>query len=129
MVIDSSAILAVLRNEEESYYFQDVIFSSSECLISAGNALEVSIVTEAQQGIGARQTAELLLHKIGITVIPFDVEQLQAAQQAFSKYGKGRHPAALNFGDCMAYGLAKVRMLPLLFKGNDFSQTDIAAAV
>ncbi|MEX2543475.1 MAG: type II toxin-antitoxin system VapC family toxin [Trueperaceae bacterium] len=128
MVIDTSAILAVLENEAEASTFKLEIASAAVRLMSAGTYLETAMVVESRKGADGIGELRLLLGSAGIRLVPFDAEQAMTAQQAFSRYGKGRHRAALNFGDCFSYALAKSTGEPLLFKGNDFSETDIPLA-
>lgn len=105
------------------------VLTSHSRSISAATLLEASMVFEGR--VGHRGAAELdqLIASLGIAVIPFTQSQAALAREAFRRFGKGRHPARLNFGDCIAYALAKERGEPLLFKGDDFSQTDIEAAI
>lgn len=97
--------------------------------MSAATALECSLVLESRYGPVGAIKLDALLSEQGVEVVAFDEEQLALARAAFRRFGRGRHPAALNFGDCFAYALAKARTLPLLFKGDDFAQTDIASAI
>lgn len=125
MVIDTSAILAILFNEPDAEYFEAAIAADLTRLISTASVLETSIVVEARLGEAGGREFDLLLQKAQITLVPFTAQQAEAARQAYRIYGKGRHIAGLNYGDCFAYALAKITNEPLLFKGNDFSQTDI----
>ncbi|MCK6443120.1 type II toxin-antitoxin system VapC family toxin [Elstera cyanobacteriorum] len=125
MVIDTSAIIAILLGEPEAPELARAIEDGSPRLLSAANLLETSMVIEARKGDAAGRELDLLLYRAGIDVVPVDQEQAEIARVAWRRYGKGRHPANLNFGDCFAYALAKTTGLPLLFKGDDFSQTDI----
>ncbi len=129
MVIDTSAIVAILSDEPERRAFNQAIESASSCVISAASFVEASIVLENSRGYDGLRDFDLFLASAGIEIIPVDVEQARVARGAFRRYGKGRHPAALNYGDCFSYALAKTTGLPLLFKGQDFSKTDIAAAI
>jgi ribonuclease VapC len=125
MILDTSAVLAVLLDEPEADVFAEIISKDPKRLISAGTALELMIVTEAKKGeIGGREL-DLFLHRAKIDIVPFDSEQAEIARTAWRQYGKSNHPAGLNFGDCFSYALAKMSGEPLLFKGKDFSQTDI----
>lgn len=129
MVIDSSAIIAILLNEENAARFAQAIEASPQRLLSAANLLEASIVIESRKGeIGGREL-DLLLYRATIEIVAVDHDQAEIARTAWRRFGKGRHPAALNYGDCFAYALAKSRGLPLLFDGNDFAQTDIAGVL
>jgi ribonuclease VapC len=123
MVIDTSAIVAILFGEPEAEIFAEAIERDAVRLISAASVLAAAIVVESELGdAGAR---ELLLYKAGITVAPFSPDHLAAARHAFRVFGKGRHAAALNFGDCFSYALSKSTGEPLLFKSEDFPQTDV----
>lgn len=125
MVIDSSAVIAILGDEPERYDFNRLIEADSCRLISTASVLETSIVLENRYGEAAGRELDFFLLKASINIRPFDAEQLAIARRAYRQYGKGRHPASLNYGDCFSYALSKQTGEPLLFKGNDFSQTDI----
>ncbi|SRR6266404_8957607 len=128
MVIDTSAIIAVLLDEANAVGIAQAIESGSPRLLSAANLLEASIVIESRKGeVGGREL-DLLLYRAAIEVVAVDQDQVEIARLAWRRFGKGRHPAGLNYGDCFACALAKARRLPLLFQGDDFSQTDIEAA-
>jgi len=127
MILDTSAILAILFEEPEAQLFATLISQDSKRLLSAATALEIMIVIEARKGETGGREFDLLLHRAKIDLVPFDSEQAELARAAWRQYGKNRHPAGLNFGDCFAYALAKISGEPLLFKGNDFNQTDIKA--
>lgn len=126
MVLDTSAILAILLQETEAGVLAELISKDTKRLLSAGTALELMIVIEARKGEAGGRELDLLLHRAKIDVVPFDSEQAEIARSAWRHYGKSNHPAGLNFGDCFAYALAKISGEPLLFKGNDFNQTDVA---
>ncbi|RIK37360.1 MAG: hypothetical protein DCC55_24585 [Chloroflexi bacterium] len=128
MVIDSSAILALLSNEPEAVRFAEVIAAADRRLMSAASLLETAIVIEARHGPAGSQKLDELIATAQILIEPVTIEQITVARLAYRTYGKGRHPAGLNFGDCFAYALAKLMDEPLLYKGNDFSQTDIQVA-
>ena len=130
MVIDSSALLAILLDEPEAADFLRAIHGSPERRISAANFLETGIVLRRGKVGRPQRLIEELIVALRISIVPVTEQQARAALKAFNIYGKGqRHPAGLNFGDCFAYALAKVCAEPLLFKGNDFTQTDIESAV
>ena len=129
MVIDTSALIAILFGEPEALSFTRAIADESRKLISAFNALETGIVVEARKGESGGRELDLLLHRAQIEIVAINADQAELARAAWRKYGKGNHPAGLNVGDCCAYSLAKYSGEPLLFKGNDFSQTDIRAAI
>jgi ribonuclease VapC len=128
MVIDTSALVAILADEPERAAFNRKIAEAPVRIAPTGSYLESAIVIDARYGEEGLRDLQLLLSTAAIELIPFDAEQALLAKQAYSTYGKGRHSASLNFGDCFAYALAKVTGEPLLFKGNDFSETDLAAA-
>ncbi|MGV2827320.1 type II toxin-antitoxin system VapC family toxin [Myxosarcina sp. GI1(2024)] len=125
MVIDSSALITILCDEPERYDFNRKIEADFCRLVSTASVLETSIVLENRYGEEAYRELDFFLLKATIESRPFDTEQLEIARRAYRQYGKGRHPASLNYGDCFSYALAKQTGEPLLFKGNDFSQTDI----
>ena len=127
MVIDTSVIVAILLGEPEAEAFAAAIDADQSRLLSAANALEIYLViARAQREEGVREL-DLFLMRAQIELVPFDNEQYRFAREAFRRFGKGRHPAALNFGDCFAYALSVASGEPLLFKGNDFSRTDVRA--
>lgn len=129
IVIDTSAMIAMLRFESEAEAFLRAVANADVCAISAVSVLESAMVLAGVKGGSAEwPPLDELLAEADMDVVPFDATQATLAREAFLRFGKGRHPAALNFGDCAAYALAKLRKAPLLFKGNDFSKTDIAAA-
>jgi ribonuclease VapC len=125
MVLDTSSILAILLGEPEANKFAELISSDQKRLLSAGTALELMIVIEARKSEAGGRELDLFLHRAKIDIVPFDSEQAEIARQAWRIYGKSNHPAGLNFGDCFAYALSKISGEPLLFKGNDFNQTDL----
>lgn len=127
MVIDTSALLAILQDEPERRAFNEAIESAETRSISAATFVETSIVIESRYGAEGLRDLDLLLAKARIDLVPVDSEQAQAARQAYTRFGKGRHPAGLNFGDCFSYALARILGEPLLYKGSDFSHTGIAA--
>ena len=129
MVIDTSALIAILFGEPEALFFTRAVADESRKLISAFNALETGIVVEARKGEPGGRELDLLLHRAQIEIVAMNADQAELARTAWRKYGKGNHPAGLNIGDCCAYALAKYSGEPLLFKGNDFSQTDIRPAI
>ena len=129
MVIDTSALIAILFGEPEALSFTRAVADETRKLISAFNALETGIVVEARKGEAGGRELDLLLHRAQIQIVAMTADQAELARTAWRKYGKGNHPAGLNIGDCCAYALAKFSGEPLLFKGNDFSQTDIRAAI
>jgi|SRR5215472_12749651 ribonuclease VapC len=126
MVVDTSALLAIFLAEPERKRFLDLITEAETRCISAANVLETGIVLEARRGEAAGREFDLFLHHARLEVVPADSEQIEVARVAWRKYGKGRHHAGLNFGDCFAYALAKVMGEPILFKGDDFAHTDLS---
>jgi ribonuclease VapC len=127
MVLDTSAILAILLNEPEIDPFSIAIESDPVRLLSAASLVESSMVIEARHGEVGRRELDLLLQTIGVEIVAVDTHQAEIARHAFRTFGKGRHAAGLNFGDCFSYALSQVAGEPLLFKGDDFSKTDIRA--
>jgi len=126
MVIDTSAILAWLKNEPGRTGIVTALQANPVCRISAVTLLEAHIVVRSREHPGMVGKLHRFLGEIGVIVMPFDERQVMLADAAFARYGKGQgHPAQLNFGDCAAYALAKSLGEPLLFVGNDFAQTDI----
>ena len=128
MVIDTSAIVAIAFNEPEAEAFEAKIVDAPRRYMSAASVLELAMVIEARLGEAGSAELDLWLHKAGVEIVPVDTDQVAIARRAWRNYGKGRHPAGLNYGDCFSYALAKTREEPLLFKGDDFSRTDIEAA-
>lgn len=128
MIVDSSALLAVLNRELDAERYETAILEATRCRISVANLLETSIVVESRGGAEAGHELDEFLELAEIEPTPVTAEHLAAARQAWRQFGKGRHPAALNFGDCFAYALAQVSGEPLLYKGDDFARTDVAAA-
>jgi ribonuclease VapC len=129
MILDTSAVIAVLFGEPEADSYTRLIHGADRCLISSGTFLELSIVIERQTGPEVARQCDMFFRRAGIVVEPFTVEQAHIARQAFHDFGKGRHPAGLNFGDCFAYALTKTSGEPLLFKGENFKRTDIASVL
>ncbi|HUY15773.1 MAG TPA: type II toxin-antitoxin system VapC family toxin [Terriglobia bacterium] len=125
MVIDTSALLAVFLGEPERRQFLESITQAETRCISAASVLETGIVLEARRGEAAGREFDLFLNQAKVDIVAVDAEQVEIARVAWRKYGKGRHPAALNFGDCFAYALAKMLDEPLLAKGSDFTRTGI----
>ena len=125
MVIDTSALLAIFLAEPERQRFLKLLTDTETRLMSAASVLETGIVLEAKRGEAAGREFDLFVVRTNLEVVAVDVEQVEIARSAWRKYGKGRHPAGLNFGDCFAYALAKFSGEPLLAKGTDFAQTDI----
>jgi ribonuclease VapC len=129
MVIDTSALLAVLFAERDAKTYADAIAGADERFISAANLLETAIVIDNQAGAAAGRQLDAFVERAELTVVPVAVEHVRIARQAYLDFGKGNHPAGLNFGDCFAYALARATGEPLLFKGDDFSKTDIPSCL
>ena len=125
VVIDTSAVLAILLGEAEAEQFAEAIAADHKRLISAFSALETGIVIEARKGPAGAREWDVLLHQAAIDIIPFTSDQYTLAREAWRRYGKGKHAAALNIGDCCSYALSRFSDEPLLFKGNDFNKTDL----
>ncbi len=125
MVIDTSALLAILQNEPERRAFNEAIEAADTRAVSVATFVEASIVIEARYGAEGVRDLDLFIERAGIELIEVSVAEGRAARRAYSRYGKGHHAADLNFGDCFAYALATERGEPLLFKGTDFSKTDV----
>jgi ribonuclease VapC len=127
IVIDSSALVAIALNEIEAKQFKTII-SENDCLIGYPTILEIQMVLSKTTGKIGLETLKLFLIKLKITPIVFDETAYKWAACAFETYGKGRHIASLNYGDCMAYAIAKIFNAPLLFQGQDFIHTDVKQA-
>ncbi len=129
IVIDSSALVAILRDEPERRFLIDTIVDHGEPCISAATYVEASMVMELRLGDRGGREIDKVIEDVGVAIVPFDQAQAKVAREAFHRFGKGRHRAALNLGDCFAYALAKTLSAPLLFKGDDFTLTDVGRAL
>ena len=129
MIIDTSAVLAILFAEDGAKRYADAMASAEVCLISAANYLEAGIVVDNQIGAAAGRQLDSLISRAEIQVEAVTREHADIARQAYLDFGKGNHPARLNFGDCFAYALSKTTGQPLLFKGADFAKTDVEIAL
>lgn len=129
MVIDTSAILAILQQEPEAPEFARAIAADQDRLISAVSVIEAGMLVEARKEHAGAIELDHLMLRMQASVVGFDAEQAKIARLAFRRFGKGRHPAGLNFGDCAVYALSKTRGERLLFKGNDFRKTDVEVAL
>ncbi len=129
MIVDTSALIAILFDESDAHEYARAIAEAEAPRLSAASFVETAIVVEAQTKNGARGQFDALIRRAGIVIEPVTEEQAHLARQAYTDFGKGRHPAGLNFGDCFAYALAKLTAEPLLFKGDDFRKTDITPAL
>jgi ribonuclease VapC len=125
MVIDTSALVAMLSNEPEAERFETAVEADHVRLMSTASYLETAIVIETRLGEPGGRELDLWLHRAAVDLVGVDSDQADAARVAYRMYGKGRHRAGLNYGDCFSYALAKVSGQPLLFKGDDFALTDI----
>jgi ribonuclease VapC len=129
VILDTSALAAIFFGDPDAALYIQLIHDADHCLMSAANFLELSIVIEGQIGPNAGRQCDVFFRRANIIIEPFTVEQAHVARQAFLDFGKGRHAAGLNFGDCFAYALAKITGEALLFKGEDFKKTDIPFAL
>jgi ribonuclease VapC len=125
MVIDSSAVLAIFLGEPERKQLLDAILEAARRQISAATVLEIGIVLESKRGESAGREFDLFVVRANLEVVAVDAEQIEIARSAWRSFGKGRHPAGLNFGDCFTYALARSSGEPVLAKGGDFALTDI----
>lgn len=129
IAIDTSALAAVVFGEVDAPQFAAAMLANAgDCVLSAATLVEAGIVVDAKQGQGATQDLRLLIRQIGAEIVPVDEQTAWVAIAAWQRFGKGRHQAGLNLGDCFAYALAKVSGAPLLYKGEDFTQTDVGRA-
>lgn len=128
MVADTSALLEILLNEPDAAAYRAAIEAADLRLVSAGTVLELGLVVEARFGEAGGRELDLLLSRAEFEIVPVDAEQVELGRAAYRRFGKGRHPASLNFGDCFSYALAISSGEPLLFKGSDFTKTDVPAA-
>lgn len=128
MILDTSALLAALFDEPDADYFERAIANAATCRMSVANHLEAAMVIESRMGDEGGRQLDNFVETAEVELMPVTPEQARAARLAWRRYGKGNHPAGLNFGDCFAYALAEVSQEPLLFKGDDFSLTDIEPA-
>jgi ribonuclease VapC len=126
MVIDTSALVAMLGDEPEAERFEAAVAADHVRLMSTASYLESAIVIESRFGEPGGRELDLWIHRAAVDLVAVHPEQAEAARVAYRKYGKGRHRAGLNYGDCFSYALARISGQPLLFKGDDFPHTDIA---
>lgn len=130
MIVDSSALIAILKREPDHTIFEEVLDQAEDACISAATYLELSIVIDSRKDAVMSLEIDELIDRFSITIEPVTEEQARIARQAHRDFGKGSgHAAGLNFGDCFSYALAKVKREPILFKGDDFEHTDLRAAV
>jgi ribonuclease VapC len=128
MIIDTSAIVAILFNEDDAEVYARAITRAGSCRLSAATFVETAVVVEAQTKNNGSRQLDAFIRRAGIAIEPVTEEQAHIARQAFIDFGKGRHSAGLNYGDCFSYALSKATREPLLFKGKDFAKTDLTAA-
>lgn len=128
MIVDTSAVVGILGKEPGWERHNSTIAAARRPRMSVVNALEVTMVTESRGGAAAGAEFDRYVERMGIELEPVTREQLASARYAWRRFGKGNHPAALNFGDCFAYALSDTTREPLLFKGDDFAQTDVRTA-
>jgi ribonuclease VapC len=129
MVIDTSALVAMLNDEPEAERIETAVEADPVRLMSAASYVETAIVIDTRFGEPGGRELDLWLHRAAVDLVSVDSDQADAARVAYRMYGKGRHRAGLNYGDCFSYALAKVSGQPLLFKGDDFARTDIRAVL
>ncbi|HEY1087208.1 MAG TPA: type II toxin-antitoxin system VapC family toxin, partial [Archangium sp.] len=123
--MDSSVLLAIVLSEDDAPAWAEKLVKPGRRVVSAATLLEAAVAAERRGGLEARDRLDRLLQRIDPDVVAFDIEHLGWAREAYRRFGKGRHPAALNLGDCISYATARHAVLPLLFKGDDFARTDI----
>jgi ribonuclease VapC len=128
VIVDTSAIIAILFNEQDAEVYAKAITRADSCRMSAATFVETAIVVEVQTGNNGGRQLDAFIRRAAIGIESVTEEQAYMARQAFLDFGKGRHPAGLNYGDCFSYALARATREPLLFKGKDFAQTDLVAA-
>lgn len=128
MIVDTSAVIAVLRNESDAIVIGEALQRSPICRLSAVTYVETGVVTDSNRDPVLSRRLDDLIRDVRMRIEPVTVQQAQIARQAYRDFGKGRHTGGLNFGDCFAYALAKDLDEPLLFKGADFTHTDIEVA-
>ena len=129
MVLDTSALIALLLDEPEAEDFRTALELDQARLVSAATLLETAIVIESRKGEAAGRELDRLIDKASVSVMPIDGDQIDEARRAWRRYGRGRHEAGLNYGDLFAYALSRVTGEPLLFKGDDFRRTDVARVI
>ena len=129
MIVDTSAVLAILFEEDDAELYARVLTQAESCRISAATFVEAAVVVDAQTKDKGSRQFDAFIRRARIAIEPVSEEQAHIARQAYADFGKGRHPAGLNFGDCFSYALAKVTGEPLLYKGKDFKKTDIVSVL
>ncbi|MCK6553590.1 type II toxin-antitoxin system VapC family toxin [Candidatus Binatia bacterium] len=129
MIVDTSAVLAILFEEGDAELYARALTQADSCRMSAASFVEAAVVIDAQTNDKGSRQLDAFIRRAAIAIEPVTEEQAHIARQAYADFGKGRHPAGLNFGDCFSYALAKATGEPLLFKGKDFKKTDIVSAL
>jgi ribonuclease VapC len=129
IVVDNSALIAILDRESDAALYAEAIAEADTPLISTATLLELNIVMLNRHGVKAAQIVDRLIQEGGFQVESFTIQHAELAREAYARYGKGQQTAGLNYGDCFSYALAKATGLPLLFKGQDFAKTDILPAL
>ena len=127
MVVDTSAIVAILEQEDDAQQFSAAIAAAPTKLVSAAAVVEIGVVMLSRRGEAGDKDVDRVIRESQREIVPLTEAHARLARQGFARFGKGRHPARLNFGDCFSYALAKASGHPLLFKGDDFSRTDVEA--
>lgn len=128
MVLDTSAVIAVLQDEATAANFVDLLVEAERLYFSTANLLEAAIVSQARYGDAGERELDILLHRLAVEITPVTERHVEIARSAYRRFGKGRHSAGLNYGDCFAYALARALDEPLLYVGEDFSRTDVKSA-
>jgi ribonuclease VapC len=130
LILDTSALMAILSDEPDAaVYAAAILGARGRCVISAATLVELTMVAEGRGDAATAQRIDAMIRHIGAEVIAVDANQAERARDGWRRFGKGRHPAQLNLGDCFSYALAQERGEPLLFKGDDFAQTDVKRAI
>ena len=129
MIVDTSALIAILLGEAEAEAFKRLLMTTRHCRLSVVSLVEATIVIERRRGTDGRRALDELLVEAEIELMPVTAEQAESARRAWRRFGKGNRPAGLNFGDCFAYEVAQTRGCPLLYVGTDFARTDIGSAL
>ena len=128
MIIDSSAICAILLNESDADRYEDAVIDADVRRMSAGSLLETAMVIEGRAGLSGGDELDAFIERHAIEIVPVTPEQVAVARRAWREFGKGNHPTALNLGDCLAYALSDMTRDPLLYNGQDFTHTDVQGA-
>jgi ribonuclease VapC len=129
MVIDTSALMAYLEREPDADRIEQKLLKADRLAISTATIVECGIVIEARRGDSGGRELDLLLHRLAVEIVPVDERQAELARSGYRRFGKGRHPAGLNLGDCFSYALAQSTGQDLLYIGDDFSRTDVGSAL